>query len=271
MQSHFILRRKLATLIAMAGLVICGAGPAFAGTVITYAGSLTDFGPGWRDTSVGKDGFDITKAGIIGADGYSVAGAQGSISLPSYLSAFTSNGSVYGGNGSYLAIDNPTTPFGQPVTLITTGTLNPSPGRNNATTTYTFTIGPNAPALIQIGLLEDNLDIAAYNSSAVELSGTDASGAPKVDLSGSIYNDRQVDWVFFDITAPVAGEVFTVQNFGGANGCACVGAIAFDSVASVPEPGSIGLFAAGLLGLFALHQRRLDRPANRRPARSVNA
>ncbi len=245
---------RLIRIAAIATLLATGWATLASATTITYAGSLTNFGPGWRDTTVAKHGFDIEQSGLFGVDGYSVAGGQGSVSRPTYLSSLTSNGSVYSGNGSYLQIDNPTVAFGHPVSLITTGTLNPFPGTNNAATTYTFTIGANAPALLQVGILVDNLDIAGYNSSAVQLSGTGASGSPKVDLTGATYNNRSVDWIFFDITAPISGEVFTIQSFGGPNGCACAGAIAFDST-SVPEPMSAALLGGAALGLLAYRRQ----------------
>jgi hypothetical protein len=244
--------RALAAAV-LASLAALGASQARA-TTITYAGSLTDFGAGWRDSSVAKGGFDIARAGIFGADGYSVAGAQGSVSRPTYLTSLTSNGAVYGGNSNYRQIDNPSVAYGQPVSLIRSGTLNPFPGTNNAATTYTLTIGANAPALLQVGVMVDNLDIAGFNSRTVQLSGTGATGTPSVDLSGTAYNNRVVDWIFFDIASPVTGEVFTIQNFGGPNGCACVGAIAFDST-SAPEPMSAALLGVGLLGLAAYRRR----------------
>lgn len=225
-------------------------------TAITYAGSLIDLGSGWRTSSVSKGAFDLGGTNVLGTNGYDTIGSNGHLLLPDYLSTIAANSSVYGGNSSYALIDNPiTTPGATPTTSLS-GTLNPFPGNNNPVVTFTFTLAGTVPGVIQVGLLEDNLDIAAYNSSAVQLSSSSAAGAPEVALTAAAYNNRNPDWIFFDITGGAAGQTFSVTNYGGPNGCGCVGAIAFDSASAVPEPGSLALLGAGVAGLVATRRPR---------------
>ena len=150
------MKRLLSAASAVVFLALANAAQA---TTITYAGSLTNSaaGPGWRNTSISKGGFDITTAGVIGGAGYDVIGASGSQSLPSWITSLTANGSVYPGNGSYSLIDNPATTGANPG-LIRSGTLNPFPGTGQGTTDFSFTVTGSAPSLIQIGLMTDNTD-----------------------------------------------------------------------------------------------------------------
>lgn len=226
-------------------------------TTITYAGSLIDSsaGTGWRNTTLSKGVFNLSGTNVIGYDGYDVVGAQGSKSLPAYLTSFTANGSVYPGNGSYALINNPATTGSSPGS-IRTGTLNPFPGTGNAATDFTFTLTGTIPTLIQVGLLTDNTDGSQFSAGAVQLSGVGATGTPKVTLTGTQDNNIP-DWTFFDISGGFSGETFTVSGYGGPAGCACIGAIAFDS--AVPEPASMTLFGLGAAGLALVRRRRLAR------------
>jgi hypothetical protein len=81
-----------------------------------------------------------------------------------------------------------------------------------------------------------------------------------VSLTGAAFNNRVPDWVFFDITGATAGQTFSVTNYGGPNGCACLGGIAFDSSTAVPEPATFAVLGAGLAVLGAARRRR--RPGN---------
>ncbi len=228
-------------------------------TTVTLAGSLTDSaaGPGWRNTTIGKGGFDITTAGVIGGAGYDAIGGSGSLSLPSWIAGFTANSAVYPGNGSYSPINNPATTGASP-SMIRSGTLNPFPGTSNPATDFTFTLTGTVPSLIQIGLMTDNTDGAVWSASGVQLSGTGATGAPKVTFSGTT-NDNVPDWTFFYFNGGVSGETFTVTGFGGIDGCACIGVIAFDSgtAVSTPEPAGMAILAVGVLGVSVVRRHRI--------------
>jgi hypothetical protein len=103
----------------------------------------------------------------------------------------------------------------------------------------------------------DNLDIAAFNPSSLQVVQDGGPGASAVvDTTGLDYNNRIPDWVYFDIQAQ-PGETYDVVVAGGPNGCACLGAVSFDSADSaVPEPSSFGLVAVGAALLAAAALRR---------------
>ncbi len=228
-------------------------------TTISYVGTIVDLGSGWRTASVSKGGLDLSGTNVLGTDGYALFGTSRRL-VPGYLTSFVSNAATYPGNGGYATVDNPNTTPGASPTTMTSATLNPFPGTNAPAVTVSFTTTGTVPGVIRVGLMEDNLDIAGYNSSAVQLSGAGATGSPTVSLTGAAYNNRVPDWVFFDITGATAGQTFSVTNYGGPNGCACLGGIAFDSSTAVPEPAPFAVLGAGLAGLGAARRRR--RPGN---------
>jgi hypothetical protein len=227
----------------------------FAGT-ITYAATDFDLGSGWRTSTVSKTDIDANE--VLGTDGWYVAGNDGSTDLPAYLTSLITNSSIYGGNSSYASIDNPNTTPGLTPSLIQSGTLNPFPGDGSTTIDLTFTFGVIVPSVVQLGLMIDNLDIAAYNPDALQVIQVGGPGASSVvATTGALYNNRIPDWVFFDIQAQ-PGQTYEVIVTGGTNGCACLGAASFDS-AGVPEPSSFSLAGVGAAFFAAAALRRYRR------------
>jgi hypothetical protein len=251
--SGLLLRRVVAAALPYGFISFAEAVP-----VITSPGSLMDLGAGWRTSSVSKDGLDLDGNGVPGNDGYWTFGANASMLQPSYASGVAITGSVYPGNGSYAQIDNPSTTPGPSPTTYTSGTLNPFV--NGAYADVSFTVSGNVPGLIRVGLMIDNLDIAGYNPSALQIvDATDGVSSPLIATTSAEFNDRIPDWVFFDISGGSAGEVFDVDVYSGPNGCNCLGAVSFDSAsgnASIPEPTSVALLGFALASLLVAARRR---------------
>jgi hypothetical protein len=227
----------------------------FAGT-ITYITTDFDLGSGWRTSTVPKT--DIDPNDVLGTDGWFVAGNEGSTEIPAYLTSLIANGAVYGGNSGYASIDDPNTTPGLTPSLIQSGTLNPFPGTGSTTIDLTFTFGAIVPSMVQLGLMIDNLDFTIYNPDALQVIQVGGPGASSVvDTTGALYNDGIPDWAFFDIQAQ-PGETYEVIVTGGANACACLGAVSFDS-AGVPEPSSFSLAGIGAAFFAAAALRRYRR------------
>ncbi len=138
-------------------------------------GTLADLGSGWRTATLSKGTLSLSGDNILGEAGYWVFGGNAKTQKPNFFTAVTASGSVYGGNGGYISIDNPvTTPGASPSTLVT-GTLNPFVGGWN--TDFSFILTGIVPSLIRIGLMVDNLDIAGYNPSGLQVLQTNGSAA----------------------------------------------------------------------------------------------
>jgi hypothetical protein len=221
---------------------------------INYVGALVDTGSSWRTPSVANNVFALSPTGILGVDGYHLPGNQGVSHQASYVSDYQGAAFVYGGNGGYASVDNPTPTPGAAPSQLTTGTFNPFPGTGSSAETFLFSLSSTAPTRVRVGLLVDNTDVNIFNSSAVQISGPDGLSL-KVDLTGESFNNRAADWVYFDILGG-AGGTFSVLGFGGQAGCACLGGVSFDSV--VPEPATWLLMVAGF-GLIGSAIRRQSR------------
>lgn len=102
----------------------------------------------------------------------------------------------------------------------------------------------------------DNTDGTEWNDVAIQLIGSVSGAGPEVSLTGAEYNDRIPDWVFFVLTGAAAGETISVVGYAGAGGHDELGAVAFDTVSSVPEPASLGVLFTGVAALVAGRRRR---------------
>jgi hypothetical protein len=226
-------------------------------TSITYIGSLIDVPFGWR-TSVPSE-FNLSGLNILGADGYYIPGTNERILAPSYVVDLSIGYEVDPGAGGNALIDDPSTTPGPDPSTIVSGTSAQTPGSGFSAATFSFTLGGTVPSLIQVGILEDNLQDPANNSSAVQLAGSGDLASSLVSLTDPDQNDGVPDWYFFDIVGGVADQTFSVVNTSGQN-CACLGGVTFDSstmFAGVPEPTTWTLMLAGFGGLgAALRTRR---------------
>ena len=204
-------------------------------TGISYVGTQFDLGGAggsgsashWRQSSTPKT-YALENNNIYGTDGYNVVGANTRVLVPSYVSGFTVTTSIYPGNSGYATIDDPNSPS----SAIVSGTTNPGSGD-----VFTFTTtGSNIPGDIRLGMMIDGLDIAGYNPYSLQVKELNAaqSASPVVATTSSQYNDRQPDWVFFDIKGARAGNQYTVYAQQGANGTATVQVFTFDSSSGVP-------------------------------------
>ena len=249
-----MLRLSYGISLAGLGVVALLGSKGWAASVVAD-GSDTEKGASWRTASVAKT--DPAGKNVLGQDGYDVVGTNSRVSLPSYVSSITPF-AVFPGIGGYQLIDDPNTTPGATPTTIQSGTTTPGGGVGAQEVDYTFTTNGSAPAQFQVAVLIDNLDVAPYNPASVTIfqsSGTGATAAPtaaeSIATTGSVFNDRSGDLVYFLISGAQSGDVFTVGGTGGTNGDVTDSFIAFD----VPEPASLGLLGLGGLALLARRRR----------------
>ena len=216
--------RDLTVLLAAAIFV-----PPASAAVLSYAGTHTNLGSGWRTSAVAKP-LDADADRVLGTDGYHLVNRPPV--LPAYVSQTTILTSTYPGNGGYALMDDPVAMPG----VFITGTMNPHPGPGVSADLFRFTLNTNAVGrTIRVGLLVDNLDIASFNASSLSLVQTNSPGATSgpVATGSAAFNDRIPDWVFFDIAGAAAGDTFIVRGVGGASSTAALGGVSFDSLGTV--------------------------------------
>jgi sugar lactone lactonase YvrE len=193
--------------------------------VLTYAGTQTDLGSGWRTPSSFKP-LDLDGDNVLGTDGYHLVNLAPV--MPGYVTAAAILTSTYPGNGFYAQLDDPNNLPAR----FTTGTMNPAPGTGASADLFQFSLSGNAPTrTIRVGLLVDNLDGANWNAtslSLVQTSGASVTNGP-VATTAAAFNNRIPDWVFFDITGASAGDTFIIRGIAGINGAATLGGVVFDS------------------------------------------
>ena len=240
MKTNFVCRLRRGALTAL--LAALGIAAPARAAVITYAGAQTNLGSGWRSPGVSKP-LDIDGDNVLGTDGYDLVNLPAS--TPSYVSAMAILTTTYPGNGTYAQIDDPT----NLPALFTTGTMNPFPGAGANADVFQFTLNATAVGrTIRVGLLVNNLDLTAYNAASLTLVQTNGAGATNgpIDTTPAVFNDRNPDWVFFDITTAAAGDTFIIRGAGGSAGAATVGGVVFDSanpfeVATTNDAGELSL------------------------------
>lgn len=233
-----MVRSKITVGMALA-IALAAAPAATAAVTISNGTALVDTGSNWR-----------TGSAAFGTAGYYIPGAAQRTALPSFVASVVAGPEVYGGNSGYALIDDPNTTPGAAPTKLRSGTFNPFPGggQGQTATPFTFTLAANTPSSFRVGLLVDNLDIAAFNAQAIRLA-TGSTTSATFSLGGTAFNNRSADWIFFDVTGAQAGQTFSVFTTAGINGCGCLGGVAFDTLATppaaVPEPATWAMMLVG--------------------------
>jgi hypothetical protein len=130
------------------------------------------------------------------------------------------------------------------------GTSVPWVGWNLIDPTITFYFS-GSPSIAKVGLYFDNTP-----------GNGDVRLPDSVDIAGVNYDlipDWQYGprWIYFDIPATPAGSLDITLHRDNANWM-MLGEVSFESSNAVPEPGTIGLFAAGILGLVVCRYRRVS-------------
>ena len=218
---------------------------------VSAAGTLADLTP--LGNAVGTDVADLDAQGV-GTDGFIVFNslpegsnqsgnawdANSTINLPAYVTSLDGSASV--SSGGWANYDDVTIGGN----TYNTGGINRGSTAGTELASFSFTLAGTVPATVTIGLLTDNSDNTVWASQATRIEGPGA-----ITASQSLTPNGGSDLVQFNIDGGIAGETYTI--YGTSNGAGSLyGAATFDSI---PEPGSIALFAAG----FALMLRRRRR------------
>ena len=122
---------------------------------------------------------------------------------------------------------------------------------------WAFTVGPNAPAVIRVGVMTDGLDDTHWAASEVVLA--EVTGMPNPMIvgsatSGTVTRNRFIDIHTFDIVGAQAGDTFAIMARAASGGFGAISAVTFDVV---PEPTTAGLTLSALAALAGWRRRRV--------------
>lgn len=198
---------------------------------LNYANTQFSVGSAWRTAFLAKP-FDLDKNDVLGSDGYYVIGANERTSQPAYIASWLLTTTVYPGNTGYASIDDPdVVPPGS--ATIQSGTANPE---GNDILIFSFVLGGTVPEHFRLGMMMDGLNDAKYNPNSVylkEIGGLELQTA-SVNTTAVSYNDKNPDWIFFDVIGFTVGSEVGVYSGGGGN---TLQVFAFDS--APPPTGTI--------------------------------
>ena len=138
-----------------------------------------------------KQALDIDGNNVLGSDGYWLVGNNGSQSIPAYTNNWIKTGSIYGGNSGYYLVDNPALPG----STTNPGTTTTAPNTN----VFSFQLTGTIPSDIRVGIMIDALDNAYYNPSSISILDNGVVQNTQA-TTAAIYQDRNPDWLFWDIT-----------------------------------------------------------------------
>lgn len=218
--------RSASWVALVSALLAPGSWAADPSVILTPAGVQHDSGETWYSGLTAKP-LDVDGNDALGTDGYSLVNLPAV--RPAYLSVSEPTTGFYPGNESYAVLEDPSFVG----STFTTGTWDSTPGGGARADLFRFTLNEAAVGrLIRVGLLVDNLDIASYNGAEwrlVQTVGGSAQSSP-VTTTAAEFNNRNPDWVFFDMVGGQPGDTFVVRGLVGEFGHATLAGVVFDSL-----------------------------------------
>ncbi len=214
---------------------------------ISYVGTLYDSTEvtSWRTSSVTKS-LDI--------DGNSVYGSMAAVN---WQDGSTGENPAAGPGWHYVSSGGPYRNSGYAdIDPITSGT-DAGIALGGFTFTLTGTDADYAGKTIRVGVMAGVIGgecATNYGFTYKLVSASDATVYAQTTTDSTKTANTSPDMVFFDITGATAGAQFSILASGG-TGNPHLGAVSWD-IASVPEPSSLTLLSAGLVGLFAYVWRK---------------
>jgi hypothetical protein len=218
--------RSASWVALVSALLAPGGWAADPSVVITPAGVQSDSGETWHSGMTAKP-LDVDGNDALGTDGYELVNLPPV--RPAYLSVSEPMTGFYPGNELYAVMEDPAFVG----STFMTGTWDATPGGGARADLFRFTLNEAAVGrLIRVGLLIDNLDIASFNGaelSLVQTVGGSAQSSPVATTAGE-FNNRNPDWVFFDVVGGQPGDTFVVRGLVGEFGNATLAGVVFDSL-----------------------------------------